>query len=55
MTNQECSLLGFLGSFLTPLVGGVTGKSALKIKFKMASNFVLLVGVLFVYFHSAYT
>ena len=40
MTDQECSLLGFLGSFLTPLVGGVTVESALKFHLKMASNVV---------------
>ena len=39
----------------TPLVGGVTAKSALKFVFKMASNLVLFVGVLFIYFQSVYT
>ena len=40
---------------LTPLVGGVTAKSVLKFGFKMASNLVLFVGVLFIYFQFAYT
>ena len=38
MTNQECSLLGFLKSFFTPPVGRVTLESALEFHLKMLSK-----------------